>query len=283
MMQSGIPFLQLLLTETCAFRQQYPGKFCLLSCSVCTFFAVLGQYVPGIILSYVLILGIFLWPLLSSVDVEPFLQKMDLGLWDIHHNIKETKASGCSQLQSSQTEARSAESDPSFTLPQVDLILCKEMCVSDTEASGSSWTEDAFTLSERHTSFSDEHTPVTDQSEDLDREGVPDHLQGFLSLDDGIKTNSSSDEDNLLLTAPIPHLSVAEANSLSKLEGQYSVRTGQLDDSDSDVEDFELLDQSELEHCDTELDLIQKKTEERTEHHSRHSVFKFFSRLLQRQ
>lgn len=32
----------------------YLCQFCLLVCSVCTFFTVLGSYIPGVVLSYVL-------------------------------------------------------------------------------------------------------------------------------------------------------------------------------------------------------------------------------------
>lgn len=302
-----IPSLQLLLKETCAFRQQHPGKFCLLVCSVCTFFAMLGRYIPGVVISYALVLGIFLWPLLSSLDLEPILQKMDLGLGNFLHRIRENHASGRSQPQPQPqpqpppTEAKGTESDLSSMVPQMDLSLCKELCVSDTEASDISWTEGAFTLSEGHTPFSaghtplsEGHTPVTDQSEELDREGLADHLPEFPSLDNGSLTNGSSDEDDLYLAAPHPSapdpMSLASAVIQQRMESALGLSGSSLDlcaarpdDSDSDVEDFELLDQSELEQCETELGLVQQETQESTERSSRHTVHGFLSRLLRRQ
>uniref|UniRef100_A0A493TGK8 Reticulophagy regulator 1 n=1 Tax=Anas platyrhynchos platyrhynchos TaxID=8840 RepID=A0A493TGK8_ANAPP len=50
------------LQEMSHFKEQNPGKFCLLVCSICTFFTVLGSYIPGVVLSYVLLLCAFLLP-----------------------------------------------------------------------------------------------------------------------------------------------------------------------------------------------------------------------------
>ncbi|KAF7240463.1 Reticulophagy regulator 1 [Varanus komodoensis] len=44
----------LFLQEMSHFKDQNPGKFCLLVCSVCTFFTILGSYIPGVVLSYLL-------------------------------------------------------------------------------------------------------------------------------------------------------------------------------------------------------------------------------------
>lgn len=132
-----------------------PLQFCLLVCSLCTFFAVLGRYIPGIVISYILgesaeilqiddhqfvvsgfmevrqlhvrcrypysvvwkhgtfsscyvnqcvspvcrcvceVLGVFLWPLVSSHDVslwlEPVLQKLDFGIGEFFQKIKEDR------------------------------------------------------------------------------------------------------------------------------------------------------------------------------------------------
>uniref|UniRef100_A0A8C6UVM7 Reticulophagy regulator 1 n=1 Tax=Neogobius melanostomus TaxID=47308 RepID=A0A8C6UVM7_9GOBI len=275
---------------------------CLLVCSVCTFFAVLGRYIPGVVISYALVsnvcncalclcaalcpvLGIFLWPLLSSVDLEPFLQKMDLGLVNFLHRIKENHIER--SLSSVNCPMFGRHSHPCVPV-QVDLSQCQELCVSDTEVSDISWTEGAFTLSEGHTPFSEGDTPSQRE---------------FPSLDNGSITNDSSDEDNLYLAAPAPDPSVADTICLSELGGQLvsaviqqrmesalglsgsslGLCTGRLEDSDSEVEDFELLDQSELEQCETELGLVQQETEKSPEPSGRHAVHGFISRLLKRQ
>uniref|UniRef100_A0A3B4AYR8 RETREG1-3/ARL6IP-like N-terminal reticulon-homology domain-containing protein n=1 Tax=Periophthalmus magnuspinnatus TaxID=409849 RepID=A0A3B4AYR8_9GOBI len=278
--------LQLLLKETCAFRQQSPGKFCLLMCSLCTFMAVLGRYIPGVVLSYALVLGFFLWPLLSSLD---------LGMWlkPVLHKVDEGTTAGLFP-------------DRAFLSLQLDSTLCKELCVSDTEPSDLSWTDGLFTLSEGHTPHSEGHTPFTDQSEELDREDFP-------SLDNGHMTNGTSDEEDLYPAIPAPQpdqpITALYSDTISMSElgghlvsaliqerlesalapalpllvpGQESTRAGEkmaLEDSDSDVEDFELLDQSELEQCEAELGLIQEQS---PEHSLRHTTPGFISKLLRR-
>uniref|UniRef100_A0A3B4ZNA3 Reticulophagy regulator 1 n=1 Tax=Stegastes partitus TaxID=144197 RepID=A0A3B4ZNA3_9TELE len=133
--------LKLFLQETSAFKQQNPGKFCLLVCSLCTFFAVIGRYIPGIVISYVLVLGVFLWPLISSHEVslwlEPVLQKLDFGIGEFFQKIKDNHSKYYS----------------------LDSAVCKEMSVSDTEVSDMTWTDNGtFNLSEGN-------TPQTENSE----------------------------------------------------------------------------------------------------------------------
>ncbi|XP_058493330.1 reticulophagy regulator 1 [Solea solea] len=300
--------LRLFLRETSAFKQQNPGKFCLLVCSLCTFFAVIGRYIPGLIISYVLVLCFFLWPLVSSHEVglwlEPVLQKLDFGITDFLQRIKANHEKRM-RIQA-QTEKEGIESDLSSMFPKLDSTVCKEMSVSDTEVSDVTWTDNGtFNLSEGH-------TPQTENSEDLDREeafsgGLPE----FPSHDNGTTTNGDDDYD-LSLGLPAPH---SESNQtfprpprprddpsadkalelVNQIAGDFiaaavtaaiqerietavglaamrseqechrlqeSNRLLELDeDSDSEVEDFELLDQSELEHLDRELGLEEKKSQ----------------------
>ncbi|XP_008300945.1 protein FAM134B, partial [Stegastes partitus] len=152
--------LKLFLQETSAFKQQNPGKFCLLVCSLCTFFAVIGRYIPGIVISYVLVLGVFLWPLISSHEVslwlEPVLQKLDFGIGEFFQKIKDNHKK---RLLQAQTEKEGIESDLSSMFPKLDSAVCKEMSVSDTEVSDMTWTDNGtFNLSEGN-------TPQTENSE----------------------------------------------------------------------------------------------------------------------
>ncbi|XP_067385312.1 reticulophagy regulator 1 isoform X2 [Channa argus] len=299
--------LKVFLQETSAFKQQNPGKFCLLVCSLCTFFAVLGRYIPGIVISYILVLGVFLWPLISSHDVglwlEPVLQKLDFGIGDLLQKIKENHEKRISRAQ---TEKEGIESDLSSMFPKLDSMVCKEMSVSDTEVSDVTWTDNGtFNLSEGH-------TPQTENSDDLDREeafigGLPE----FPSLDNGTTTNGDDDDDFSLglplpqsqLQQPIksqqplpPHKALELVNQMAgdviasmvtaaiqeKIEAAVgftalsegpersivpdSTRLLELaEESDSEVEDFELLDQSELEQLEGELRLGEEKAEKREE------------------
>lgn len=325
--------LKLFLQETSAFKQQNPGKFCLLVCSLCTFFAVLGRYIPGIVISYILVLGVFLWPLISSHEVglwlEPVLQKLDFGIGEFLQKIKENHEKRIIQAQ---TEKEGIESDLSSMFPKLDSTVCKEMSVSDTEVSDVTWTDNGtFNLSEGH-------TPQTENSEDLDREeaftgGLPE----FPSLDNGAMTNGDDDDDlSLGLPSPPPQpqqpikskqtppshknqptdkalelvnqmagdviaAAVTAAiqerieaavgfTGLSEDSGKSrlpeSTRLLELaEESDSEVEDFELLDQSELEQLEGELGLGEEKAQAKEEAQAKSdkpASSGFFSKLLRR-
>ncbi|XP_037313842.2 reticulophagy regulator 1 [Pungitius pungitius] len=318
--------LKLFLQETSAFKQQNPGKFCLLVCSLCTFFAVLGRYIPGIVISYVLVLSVFLWPLISSHEVglwlEPVLQKLDFGIGEFLHRIKENHEN---RIRRSETENEGVESDLSSMFPKLDSTVCKEMSVSDTEASDVTWTDNGtFNLSEGH-------TPQTENSEDLDREeaftgGLPE----FPSLDNGATTNGDEDdEDDFSLGlsspppraaskskhAPPPHGGLPNAAALqlvNQMAGDFiaAAVTAAMqerieaavglaeapprlpdaarlleaaEESDSEVEDFELLDQSELEQLGGALGLGEAKAEGGARAGSGEPASTgFFSKLLRR-
>ncbi|XP_020510358.2 reticulophagy regulator 1 [Labrus bergylta] len=324
--------LKLFLQETSAFKQQNPGKFCLLVCSFCTFFAVLGRYIPGIVISYILVLGVFLWPLISSHDVglwlEPVLQKLDFGIGEFLQKIKENHER---RILQTQADREGIESDLSSMFPKLDSTVCKEMSVSDTEVSDMTWTDNGtFNLSEGH-------TPQTENSEDLDREeaftgGLPE----FPSLDNGATTNGE-DDDDLSIGLPLPPhqpqkptksthtpdprrdqpvdalelvnqmagdaiAAAVTAAIQERIEAAVGFtafsdfgRSGLPDstrllelaeESDSEVEDFELLDQSELEQLEGELGLGEVKTrakEEAGDRSDKPTSSGFFSKLLRRQ
>ncbi|XP_076600783.1 reticulophagy regulator 1 [Chaetodon auriga] len=324
--------LKLFLQETSAFKQQNPGKFCLLVCSLCTFFAVLGRYIPGIVISYILVLGVFLWPLISSHDVglwlEPVLQKLDFGIGEFLQKIKENHER---RIMQAQAEKEGIESDLSSMFPKLDSTVCKEMSVSDTEVSDVTWTDNGtFNLSEGH-------TPQTENSEDLDREeaftgGLPE----FPSLDNGTTTNGDDDDDLSLglpspppqpqppiksKKTPSPHKDqpadkalelvhqmagdviaaavtaaiqerIEAAVGLTALSDSERPRLPEstrllelAEESDSEVEDFELLDQSELEQLEGELGLGEAKVQAKEEAQAKSdkpASSGFFSKLLRR-
>uniref|UniRef100_A0A8C2ZTV8 Reticulophagy regulator 1 n=1 Tax=Cyclopterus lumpus TaxID=8103 RepID=A0A8C2ZTV8_CYCLU len=318
--------IKLFLQETSAFKQQNPGKFCLLVCSLCTFFAVLGRYIPGIIILYILVLGVFLWPLISFHEVglwlEPVLQKLDFGIGEFLQKIKENHEK---RIMQAQTEKEGIESDLSSMFPKLDSTVCKEMSVSDTEVSDVTWTDNGtFNLSEGH-------TPQTENSEDLDREeAFTGGLLEFPSLDNGATTNGD-DDDDFSLGLPSPQLPIKSRHAppphkdqpadqalklVNQMAGDFiaaavtaamqerieaavgfaalssdSERSRPPDatmlmelaeESDSEVEDFELLDQSELEQLEGELGLGEEKAQTKEDAQTKPASPGFFSNLLRR-
>ncbi|XP_029971785.1 reticulophagy regulator 1 isoform X2 [Salarias fasciatus] len=310
--------LRVFLQETSAFKQQNPGKFCLLVCSLCTFFAVLGRYIPGIVISYVLVLSVFLWPLVSSHEVglwlKPVLQKLDFGIGGFLQKVRENHER---RIIQSQMEKEGIESDLSSMFPKLDSAACKEMSVSDTEVSDVTWTDNGtFNLSEGH-------TPQTENSDDLDREEVfAGGLPEFPSLDNGATTNGDDDDDDLSLGLPPPppqpqkpaaHRAppadralelvnqmagdVITAAVTAAIQERIEAAVGLAapsgvpgaagllelaEESDSEAEDFELLDQSELEQLEGELGLGGDTGKGKDAQSDKPGSSGFFSKLLRR-
>ncbi|XP_004384107.1 reticulophagy regulator 1 isoform X1 [Trichechus manatus latirostris] len=299
------------LQEMSVFKQQSPGKFCLLVCSVCTFFTVLGSYIPGVILSYLLLLFAFLCPLFKCNDIgqklynkiKSVLLKLDFGIGE-YINQKRRERSEADKEKSHKDDS---ELDFSALCPKISLtVAAKELSVSDTDVSEVSWTDNGtFNLSEGY-------TPQTDTSDDLDRpseqEAFSQELSEFPSLENGMGTN---DEDELSIGLPVElkrkkeqldggHRPSKENQSaagltlplnsdqafhlMSNLAGDVitAAVTAAIKDQlegvqqalsqaapslgeDTDAEegdDFELLDQAELDQIESELGLTQDQKAE---------------------
>ncbi|XP_051038545.1 reticulophagy regulator 1 isoform X2 [Phodopus roborovskii] len=299
------------LQEMSLFKQQSPGKFCLLVCSVCTFFTILGSYIPGVILSYLLLLFAFLCPLFKCNDIgqkiyskiKSILLKLDFGIGE-YINQKKRERSDADKEKSHKDDS---ELDFSALCPKISLtVAAKELSVSDTDVSEVSWTDNGtFNLSEGY-------TPQTDTSDDLDRpseEVFSRDLSDFPSLENGTGTNDEEDELSLGLPAELrrrkqqldaghrpskggpsaaglslPLNSDQALHLMSNLAGDVitaamsAVIKDQLEGAqqalaqaaptmgeDTDTEegdDFELLDQAELEQIESELGLTQDQDAE---------------------
>ncbi|XP_049717334.1 reticulophagy regulator 1 isoform X1 [Elephas maximus indicus] len=299
------------LQEMSAFKQQSPGKFCLLVCSVCTFFTILGSYIPGVILSYLLLLFAFLCPLFKCNDIgqklyskiKSVLLKLDFGIGE-YINLKKRERSEADKEKSQKDDS---ELDFSALCPKISLtVAAKELSVSDTDVSEVSWTDNGtFNLSEGY-------TPQTDTSDDLDRpseqEAFSRDLPEFPSLENGMGTN---DEDELSIGLPVElkrkkeqldggHRPSKEKQSAAgltlplnsdqafhlmsnlagnvitaavtaaikdQLEGAQQALSkaapGLGEDTDTEEgDDFELLDQAELDQIESELGLTQDQEAE---------------------
>ncbi|KAF5912177.1 hypothetical protein HPG69_003453 [Diceros bicornis minor] len=270
---------------------------------VCTFFTVLGSYIPGVILSYLLLLCAFLCPLFKCNDIgqkiyskiKSVLLKLDFGIGEYISQKKRER----SEADKEKSHKDDSELDFSALCPKISLtVAAKELSVSDTDVSEVSWTDNGtFNLSEGY-------TPQTDTSDDLDRpseEVFSRDLSDFPSLENGTGTN---DEDELSLGLPaelkrkkeqldsslrpskerqaaaglaLPLSSDQTFHLMSNLAGDVitAAVTAAIKDQigglqqalaqaapspgeDTDTEegdDFELLDQSELDQIESELGL----------------------------
>ncbi|KAM4687672.1 reticulophagy regulator 1 isoform 2-T2 [Discoglossus pictus] len=286
------------LQELAHFKQRNPGKFCLLVCSVCSFFTVLGSCIPGVALSYLILLCAFLCPLLKCNEfgqkvyskLKPVLQKLDFGLLAYVSQWIKTRP----RKEIGETQADESELDLSALCPKISpATVAKELSVSDTDPSEVSWTDNGtFNLSEGY-------TPQTDTSDDFDHrsdqeEAFTRDLAEFPSLENG---SGSNDEDSsiglpckkskdkkrnkpsaenysaaalsLLLGNDQPFNLVSAVAGEAITAAVSAAITDQLqlallpqpppaanssEDTDSEeADDFELLDQSELEDIEEEL------------------------------
>ncbi|KAG8004656.1 Reticulophagy regulator 2 [Nibea albiflora] len=169
----------LYLQEMLQYKRQNHGKFCAMMCSGCFVLAVVGHYVPGIMISYIIVLSVLLWPLVvyheliqrMYTGLEPILMKLDYSMKGDTEHRKHDKRSECCRdtLRLAETESESEEELSCFA-PTVDVkTTALAMAITDSELSD----EEASILESGGFSVSRATTPqLTDFSEDLDQQSL---------------------------------------------------------------------------------------------------------------
>ncbi|XP_008302523.1 protein FAM134C-like [Stegastes partitus] len=164
-----------LTSSVVQYKQQNPGKFCICTCGVFTCLAVIGRYIPGLVLSYSALLATLLSPLAAyhrvfqhvCVKLEPVLQRLDFSVRGymmskpIDNQFLRKPIHGAGSGEASDSEEELAAFCPTFD----DAIVAKELALTDSEHSDAevSYTDNGtFNLSRGQ-------TPLTEGSEDLDR------------------------------------------------------------------------------------------------------------------
>nr|XP_046272416.1 reticulophagy regulator 3 isoform X3 [Scatophagus argus] len=157
------------------YKQHNPGKFCILTCAVFASFAMVGRYIPGLVLSYLVVLAALLAPLGAyhrvfhrvCVKLEPALQWLDFSVngymmsKPIDNQFLRRPIHGAASGEASDSEEELAAFCPTFD----DAVVAKELALTDSEHSDAevSYTENGtFNLSRGQ-------TPLTEGSEDFDR------------------------------------------------------------------------------------------------------------------
>ncbi|XP_053870219.1 reticulophagy regulator 3 isoform X3 [Malaclemys terrapin pileata] len=204
---TGVTFLRNLFV----FKRQNPGKFCLVVCGVFTFLAVLGRYIPGLLLSYLMLLFILLWPLAvyhrlgqrMYMKLEPALQRLDFsvrGYMMSKQRVKQLHQRAPNQ-EPADAGTDSEEELAAFCPKLDDSVVAKELTISDSEHSDAevSYTENGtFNLSRGQ-------TPLTEGSEDLDGHSDPEEsfardLPDFPSINPEV--TGIDDEDDTSIGIP---------------------------------------------------------------------------------
>lgn len=207
---------QIHLQELLQYKRQNPAQFCARVCSGCAVLAVLGHYVPGIMISYIVLLSILLWPLVVYHELiqrmytrlEPLLMQLDYSMKAeadaLHHKHDKRKRQGKNAPPGGDEPLAETESESEAELagfsPVVDVKkTALALAITDSELSD----EEASILESGGFSVSRATTPqLTDVSEDLDQQSLPSEPEEALSRDlgEGEETELAPPED--LLSAP---------------------------------------------------------------------------------
>ncbi|XP_060945944.1 reticulophagy regulator 3 [Limanda limanda] len=218
------------------YKRHNPGKFCILTCGVFTCLAVVGRYIPGLVLSYSALLATLLAPLAAYhrvfqhvwVKLEPVLQRLDFSgtgymmSKPIDNQFLRRPIRGSGELSDSEEEL--AAFCPSFD----DAVVAKELALTDSEHSDAemSYTENGtFNLSRGQ-------TPLTEGSEDFDRHSDAEgsfaaDLQDFPSINPD--ATLMDDDDDTSIGLPSLALSGLASHRASVLDAHL----------DSDQEDLD--------------------------------------------
>ncbi|KAM8945321.1 reticulophagy regulator 3 [Pelodytes ibericus] len=221
------------LRNLLVFKKENPGKFCLLVCGFLTFLAVLGGYIPGLVLSYMLLLITLLWPLAIYhrlgqrvyQRLEPALQRLDFSVRGYMMAKQKDRQMHGRALPSN--DASDSEEELAAFCPTLDdSAVAKELTISDSEHSDAevSYTENGtFNLSRGQ-------TPLTEGSEDLDRHSDPEEsfardLPDFPSINPEALGMDDEDDTSIGLpsTANHPHLSSTQLYDEQESETEMSL------------------------------------------------------------
>ncbi|XP_033086068.1 reticulophagy regulator 2 isoform X2 [Trachypithecus francoisi] len=305
---------QIHLQELLQYKRQNPAQFCVRVCSGCAVLAVLGHYVPGIMISYIVLLSILLWPLVVYHELiqrmytrlEPLLMQLDYSMKAeanaLHHKHDKRKRQGKNAPPGGDEPLAETESESEAELagfsPVVDVKkTALALAITDSELSD----EEASILESGGFSVSRATTPqLTDVSEDLDQQSLPSEPEETLSrdlgegeeaelappedllgrpqalsrqaLDSEEEEDVAAKETLLRLSSPLHFVNTHFNGAGSPPDGVKCSPGGPVEtlspETDSPqplpapeeeealtTEDFELLDQGELEQLNAELGL----------------------------
>ncbi|XP_076000334.1 reticulophagy regulator 3 [Genypterus blacodes] len=225
------------------YKQLNPGKFCILTCGVFSGLAMVGRYIPGLVLSYASVLASLLAPLAARhkvfqhvcVKLEPVLQRLDFSVRGymmskpIDNQFLRRPIRGAASGEASDSEEELAAFCPAFD----DAVVAKELALTDSEHSDAevSYTDNGtFNISRGQ-------TPLTEGSEDLDRhsdaeESFAQDLPDFPSINPD--ATLMDDDDDTSIGLPSLGLAGLSGPRASLLDVDAQLDSDQ-DDLDTDL------------------------------------------------
>lgn len=131
-----------------AFRRNHRFLFCLLSCCVFISLALLGHYIPGLMLSYITVISIMLWPCVMYhkliqrfyLQCEPVFMKLDYSLklkskWSFKGKKSRNSDTGITSADDANTDTDSDDFCPSLD-PEATAALARSITDSEDESGG---------------------------------------------------------------------------------------------------------------------------------------------------
>ncbi|XP_069004790.1 reticulophagy regulator 3 [Embiotoca jacksoni] len=232
-----------LASSVVQYKRQNPGKFCIMTCGVFTFLALVGRYIPGLVLSYSALLATLLAPLAAyhrvfqhvCVKLEPVLQRLDFSVTGfmmskpIDNQFLRRPIHGATSGEASDSEEELAAFCPTFD----EDVVARELAMTDSEHSDAevSYTDNGtFNLSRGQ-------TPLTEGSEDLDRhsdaeESFARDLPDFPSINPD--ATLMDDDDDTSIGLPSLGLSMLASHRASVLDVDAHLDSDQ-EDLDSEL------------------------------------------------
>ncbi|XP_051881891.1 reticulophagy regulator 2 isoform X2 [Pristis pectinata] len=180
--ESWVAF-NLYLKEVLEYKRQNPGKFFLKMCMGCSALAAIGHYIPGIMISYIFILSLLLWPLVvyheliqkMYTGLEPVLMKLDYSMkGSTQHRQRDRKKKLMLKPESCDEPTAETESESEAELScfnsKVDVrTTALAFAITDSELSD----EEASILESGGFTVSRGTTPqLSDVSEDLEQQSL---------------------------------------------------------------------------------------------------------------
>eukprot|EP00066_Takifugu_rubripes_P002788 XP_003964920.2 PREDICTED: protein FAM134C isoform X1 [Takifugu rubripes] len=223
------------------YKQENPGKFCVLTCGAFSGLAVVGRHVTGLVLSYSAVWATLLAPLgvyhrvfqNVCVRLEPALQRLDFSVRGymmsnpIDNQFLRRPIAGAASGDATDSEEELAAFCPQFD----DSEDGKELAMTDSEHSDAevSFTENGtFNLSRGQ-------TPLTEGSEDLDRhseESFAQDLAEFPSINPDATLMDDDDDTSIGLPSLGPSGLASHRASVLDVEGHLD---SDQDDFDADI------------------------------------------------
>ncbi|NP_001121425.1 protein FAM134A [Xenopus tropicalis] len=210
------------IQELLQYKKQNPGTFCAVVCSGCAVMAIIGHYVPGIMISYIILLSVLLWPVVVYRELiqrmytalEPVLMKLDYTMKGERLHRSHKKRQGKKEAEQGEELVAETDSESEIELsgfsPEMDVrITALALSITDSELSD----EEASILESGGFSVSRATTPqLTDVSEDLDQQSTV--------TEEGSAPKESSDLSQWLGQRPTDEKPLFETHSVAHSQAQ---------------------------------------------------------------